>query len=273
MDPFSCRWRDWSPGACRGGGLVQRGRNRFRTAPVEAQTRRRLDLATSEEHLLRAEYQSLRARSAVIVNGVDGERFQPADAVTRERFRAELGVGEDHFLIGFVGHEFSRKGLPVLLEALAGLDDHFRLLVVGGSAEMVRQGERTARSHGVRGRVAFVGRVDDPSSLIACTDALCLPSAYEASPLVVLESLACGVPVVSTRTGSTPDVLTPGEDGYLVERDAKGIADALRDIRASSIDFPAKARATAERHSWSAVALRYLEVFDRVLLEQRKPVS
>ena len=91
--------------------------------------------------------------------------------------------------------------------------------------------------------------------------------------MVVLESLACGVPVVSTRTGSTPDVLTPGEDGYLAERDARSIAHALRDIRSSSTDFSAKAQATAERHNWSAVALRYLEVFDRVLLEQRKPVS
>ena len=124
---------------------------------------------------------------------------------------------------------------------------------------MIRRARAQARRAGVADRVVFAGERPDPVPLLRASDVLVLPSAYEANALVVLEALACGVPVVSTRVGFAPDLIVDGENGFLVERDAAAIGARLAELDAQPLDaWRERARRTAEQHSWREVAGRYL---------------
>lgn len=200
-------------------------------------------LTAGEERLLRETYLRGGAeraavvgagvRTVVIPNGVDLERFRPASEEERAAARARcgwgrgcgpgeaelgaVGLGAAGLVAVFVGHEFERKGLEVALRAV-GLVAGVRLLVVGGSAGMVAAARARAAALGVGERVVFVGRRPDVLPYLHAADVLVLPSAYEANALVVLEALACGLPVVATRVGFAPDLLVDGVNGFLIGR-------------------------------------------------------
>lgn len=225
-------------------------------------------LTDGERDLLRETYPRLRPRAVVIPNGVDTERFRPPSAAERSAARAAIGAGGVDLVAVFVGHEFDRKGLDIALRALRDAEGVF-LLVVGGSPEMVAGAEDRARGLGVADRVRFVGRQADPVPFLHAGDASVLPSAYEANALVVLEALACGLPVLSTRVGFAPDIIADGENGFLIERDAGDLARRLADISAGDAgEWRSRARATAERFAWDAVARRYVELAAEIAHER-----
>jgi UDP-glucose:(heptosyl)LPS alpha-1,3-glucosyltransferase len=92
-----------------------------------------------------------------------------------------------------------------------------------------------------------------------------MPSAYESFGLVVLEALACGVPVVATPTGCVPDLIIDGVNGAVVDARAESVATGIMRVFSGDGDALAdRARATAEEHSWSRVAQRYLDVLSEV---------
>lgn len=147
-------------------------------------------------------------------NGVDLERFRPAESPP------------EGLVVAFVGHGFARKGLATALRALVHLPG-VELRVVGRDR---RQGVyvRLARSLGVLGRVRFLGAVDDLPPVLRRCRALVLPTRYDPSANVVLEAMACGLPVVTTRHDGAAEVLPMP---WLVVDDPDddvGIADALR---------------------------------------------
>jgi glycosyltransferase involved in cell wall biosynthesis len=228
-------------------------------------------LTTTEAALLVETYGRVRAPIHVIPNGVDVERFRPPEAGERAAARAELGLPDAGAVAVFVGHEFERKGLPVAMEALVDAPG-VTLLVVGGNAEMIRSAASRARRLGVADRVVFAGERPDPVPCFHASDILVLPSAYEANALVVLEALACGLPVVSTHVGFAPDIIVDGDNGFLVDRDAASVAERLRDLAASDLtEWRVRARRTAERHTWPDIAQRYLDLVDAVRAEREAP--
>ena len=165
-------------------------------------------------------------------------------------------------VVVFVGHEFDRKGLTPLVEAIAASPAQVRLLVVGGDPDMVGRAEAHASDVGSSDRVRFVGRVQDPRPYLAAGDLFALPSAYEAHSLAVLEALASGLAVVVTPTGGATDVVIDGENGWVVEATAPDISRAILAYLASDPEARRRsARASAERLTWSSVADRYLAVF------------
>jgi len=225
-------------------------------------------LTDGERDLLRETYPRLRPRAVVIPNGVATERFRPPTAAARVAARAAIGAAGDEMVAVFVGHEFDRKGLDIALRALRGADGVL-LLVVGGSPEMVAGAEERARALGVADRVRFVGRQADPVPFLHAGDVFVLPSAYEANALVVLEALACGLPVLSTRVGFAPDIIVDGENGFLLERDTSDLVRRLADVAAGdATEWRARARATAERFAWDAVARRYLALAEEIAREK-----
>ena len=215
-------------------------------------------LTKTEAELLVSTFGRVRAPIHVIPNGVDVNRFRPPDTAERAAARAAFGIVDDRTVAVFIGHEFERKGLPIAMAALAGAPGVL-LLVVGGSPDMIRKAQVQAQQAGVGERVHFAGTHGNPIPLLWASDLLVLPSAYEANALVVLEALACGLPVVSTRVGFAPDLIVDGENGFVVERDAEAIGARLAELDAQPLDaWRDRARRTAEQHSWREVAGRYL---------------
>jgi UDP-glucose:(heptosyl)LPS alpha-1,3-glucosyltransferase len=220
-----------------------------------------VNLTTTERDALRATYPHLRAPAVVIGNGVDVTRFAPPSPAERAAARTAAGVPDDAVHVVFVGHEFDRKGLDLVLAAAADLPD-VHVSVVGGTPDMLAEVRTRVARLGTTDRVHLAGRVPDPLPWLHAADALALPSAYEANALVVLEALACGVPVVATPVGYAPDVIEDGRTGWLVDRTVDGVRKGLAAVAAldddARRDAARAARATAERHGWDAVAHRYL---------------
>ncbi|WP_435736859.1 glycosyltransferase family 4 protein [Cellulosimicrobium sp. PMB13] len=225
-------------------------------------------LTRAEEATLRRTYGRVRPRTVVIPNGVDTQRFRPAGERERQDARDALGIPADALVALFVGHEFGRKGLRFLVAAARSRAD-VHVAVVGGSPEMLAELRREAAELTSSGRLHLAGTVDDPTPWFRAADLLALPSAYEANALVVLEALACGLPVVATPVGYVPDIVVDGENGFVVASDAGSVGDALdrygAQTEAGRARLSAAARATAEAHDWDVVAARYLDLFDEIL--------
>ncbi|CAN7466690.1 glycosyltransferase family 4 protein [Terrabacter sp. LjRoot27] len=220
-----------------------------------------VNLVTDEERLLRETYPRLAIPTVVIGNGVDVDRFRPPTDEERRLARQALDLGDEDRMVLFIGNEFGRKGLPVLVDAVASLDDDVHLVVVGGTADMIEAEWARAASRGVGGRLRFAGSDPDPRPWLHAADVLAMPSAYESYGLVVLEALACGVPVVATATGCVPDVVVEGVNGAVVDSSVAGLAAGLSRVLGLEQEPTRRAaRATAEQHSWASVARRYLEV-------------
>ncbi|MEJ1088248.1 glycosyltransferase family 4 protein [Microbacterium sp. Mu-80] len=207
----------------------------------------------------------------MIANGVDLERFRPPTPEQREAAREAEGVTADQSVALFIGHEFERKGLPVVLDALRQVPG-VRLVVVGGTAAMISDARRRAARAGVADRVRFAGQLDDPLSTLHAADCFVLPSAYEANALVVLEALACGVPVVATPVGAAPDLLTDGVNGAIVRRNPDSVAAGISRVGMPDATMRTAARAVAEKHSWSNVAQSYLTLAESLRGDER-PLS
>lgn len=219
-----------------------------------------VSLTSGESALLASTYPRIRPRRVVISNGVDVERFRPATPAERIEARRRLApaIPADALCLAFVGHEFARKGLGIAIEALAAAPAA-HLLVAGGTQQMIAEQRETAERWGVGDRVHFVGRLADARPAFYAADALVLPSAYEANALVVLEAMAAGIPVVATPVGYVPDLVVDASNGFVIERTAGAVADAIERLRAADrAELGRQARRSAEAHSWSRIADRYL---------------
>lgn len=233
-----------------------------------------VNLVSDEERLLREAYPRLALPTVVIGNGVDIERFRPPTASERAAARTDLGLDDGDRMVLFIGNEFGRKGLPSLVEAVARLGPDVRLVVVGGTPDMIAAEAARPAAVALGGRLSFAGAHPDPRPWLRAADALAMPSAYESYGLVVLEALASGVPVVATPTGCVPDVVTDGVTGAVVEATPAGLAAGLaRALALEPAVAGAAARRTAEQHSWAMVARRYLEVLSGLRPDRGAPVD
>lgn len=171
-----------------------------------------------------------------------------------------------------VGRLCDVKGQHELIAALPllGREDVTVLLVgedVESGGSYKRLLEEQARERGVEGRVRFLGSRDDVPALLAAADALVLPSWIEGFPLVVLEAMAAGVPVVATAVGGTPEAVVNGETGLLVPtRDVHALARAIRHLledpdRARRLGEAGRRRAR-ERFEANAAARRILGLYE-----------
>lgn len=221
-----------------------------------------VNLVSAEESALREAYPRLRVPTVVIGNGVDTEKFRLPTAEERAATRAALGLTADDIVLLFVGHEYDRKGLPRVVDALEHLPAHAHLVVVGGTPDLVEDTSSAAASRGLASRVHLVGADPDPRRYFHAADVFVLPSAYESYGLVVLEALASGVPVVATPTGCVPDVIVNGVNGFAAPAHGPTIAARTLDLVAQPLQQrQTNARRSAETHSWTSVAEEYLELF------------
>lgn len=199
------------------------------------------------EEELREELSLPRSVPVAVINmGVDRETFQAVPDG-----RASLGLPEDARIVLFAGNFIRRKNLEVLIPAFdiavrAGGTD--LLLLAGGDPEGRRAAvEADVRDRGLGEHVRFLG-VLEPHKLAAvmtAADVFVLPSVFEAAGVVLLEAMACGTPVVASRVGGIPGVVS-SECGRLVPpTDVKGFAEAMAEVIRRGKPFFAEGCATA----------------------------
>ncbi|SEK22645.1 glycosyltransferase [Nonomuraea pusilla] len=172
-------------------------------------------------------------RLSVRVHGVDveGQRRAAAEA---DRVRQEWQVPEGAFLVVHVGNFRPVKNHRLLVEAAAKVvaREPRATFLLAGSGPLYEETARRVAELGTGG-VRLLGPVPGAGRLIAAADLLVISSTYEGLPVVAMEALAAGVPVVSTRVGGVPDVVEPGVNGLLTRPDdvealAAGILEAMR---------------------------------------------
>ncbi|MBP2680795.1 MAG: glycosyltransferase [Candidatus Krumholzibacteriota bacterium] len=184
-------------------------------------------------------------KAQAVYNGIP-ESYGRRREEWRGKMRRLLGLGAAETGLVFVGSLVERKGLGVLLEALGALRSSPWRLAVVGDGERRAEYEALARSRGVDDRVTFLGEIPeaDVEKVLSGSDVLVLPSTMEGMPYVVIEAMACSLPVAATRVDGIPEAAPDGESGLLV---APGDADALREALARLIgDEPLRARFGAE---------------------------
>jgi glycosyltransferase involved in cell wall biosynthesis len=139
-----------------------------------------------------------------------------AGARPREEVRRELGCGAEERLVLAAAALVRRKGLDLLLEALAGAAGERPLrAVIAGEGRERRRLERRAAAPDLAGRVRFVGRVEALADLLAAADVVAVPSRAEGLGIAALEAMAAGRPVVAARVGGLAEAVVDGESGLL----------------------------------------------------------
>jgi glycosyltransferase involved in cell wall biosynthesis len=206
-------------------------------------------------------------RISVIPSAVDPHAL----AAPRERagIRRELGLDDGEFCLLALAALERRKGIDVLLDALAELETPPRVLVAGDGPCRAELEEQSARL-GLATRVSFLGRRQDKACLLLACDALVLPSRAEGLGVAALEAMACARPVVASRVGGLADLVRDGETGLLVppedpEALARAIAALARDAALCRRLGEAGAARIAERHLPSRMCDAYEELYARAL--------
>ncbi len=204
-------------------------------------------------------------KTVVLRNGVDPERFRPVD---RDACRAALGVPADAAVLVSVGFLVPRKGHDLTIRAVASLPEGARphLLIAGDGPEEERLRALIAEL-GVADRVRLLGPVEHGalSEVFSAADLSVLASSREGWPNVLLESMACGTPVVATAVHGSPEVVRDRTVGRLVEeRTVEALAAAIRDALEQRFDREA-VRAYAESMGWEETTRGLHDLFREVL--------
>jgi glycosyltransferase involved in cell wall biosynthesis len=222
---------------------------------VMGQMLRRLDTIICVGHDIRAnllEYlPSLRPeRLVVIPNGIDTDRFA-ANGPAPDDLRRLLGLAADVTLVGFLGRFMVQKGFLPLLGALErlvreGPPRSFHLVTVG-SGDFEREYRAEIERRGLRKHVSMLGFVMDAAPLLRQLDLLAVPSLWEASPLLPMEAMCAGVPVLGTDCIGLREVLRNTPSRVVRAGDVEQLERGLRDSLAQPRTEAARAFAPAAR--------------------------
>jgi glycosyltransferase involved in cell wall biosynthesis len=208
--------------------------------------------------------------SRVIPPGVDARRFSP-DAASRTRVRGERGWDDRTPVVGFAGRFVREKGLDVLAAALRRMSSPWHALFVGGGPELAMVQALAAE---YPGRVSIARGVthDEMPAYYNAMDVLCAPSRTtlrwrEQFGRMLIEAMACGVPVVASRSGEIPHVI--GEAGILLPEDdpdawGAALTGLLRDAGARRRLADLGLRRARTDFAWPVIARRHLDFFEEL---------
>ncbi len=215
-------------------------------------------------------------RIEVIYNGVDLNRFNPGVRNTyRTTIRTRLGADDATRVMLFVSRNFKRKGLRQLIESLALLKAHKErlLLVVLGRGNPLPY-QRLASQLGVADHIRFAGAHPAAEEYYAASDFLILPTLYDPFSNVCLEALACGLPVITTRSNGASEVIRDGVNGFVLE-DAnrrEAMAETISRMMREGVceTMGEQAAATARRYALEENLQQTLALYDTVIAIKKR---
>ncbi len=203
------------------------------------------------------------AKIAVLRNGVDLQLFSPLD---RDRVQHRLGITTSTLLS--VGNLVPNKGHDLAIKALVDLPGIH--LIIVGQGEEERALKSLASTLGLSDRVYFSGPLshEELRQYYAAADILVLASSREGWANVLLESMACGTPVVATNVGGTPEIINAPEAGVLIEeRNPQALSHAIKRLLCHYPDRGATRR-YAEQFSWEETTSGQLQLFTSIFANQ-----
>lgn len=234
-------------------------------------------------------------RIHVVRNGVNLEQFRPLDGSCA---RQQLGIEADEVVVGMVGSFKPQKNHLMFLQVARRVVERLprsRFLFVGGRlneggeklpslrpgtgfhrnvAAYHRQVSETIDELGLRERCLLVGKVGNMAEMYSACDVTVLTSHHEGTPNVLLESMACGVPVVATNVSDNAFVVPDGEVGYLVEPDnVAGMVERVCGLlgdRAVRRRMGVAGRKWVEKEFSTAILARNTEAVYLELLEKKR---
>ncbi len=163
-------------------------------------------------------------------NGIDARKFLPAVDGQRELAKSALGLAPGTFVVGGMGRLVPQKNFSLFLEVAARVIPRYpsAFFLIAGTGPQEEELKAKALALGIHDRVRFLGHVADRLGLYHSFDALLMTSDFEGTPMVLLEAMACGLPVVASEVDGIAEVCTNQRDALLVSPgDCGGFALAL----------------------------------------------
>jgi glycosyltransferase involved in cell wall biosynthesis len=202
----------------------------------------------------------------VIPVGIDTKLFKPLNKeAVRKKYKFEM----QDIIVLFIGRFSKEKGLDMLLEVYNRLNINqkkIKLVLVGEGPDKEKL-ENTIRTQKIEG-VTFIEPLphDKIPEIINCADVLALSSSYEGMPTVVLEALACGVPVVSTDVGDVKNVVVNGKTGFVIKKRVVGaFRDALAEVIGNGREYYSKDCAEmSQNYSWDNITEKIMNVYSEL---------
>jgi glycosyltransferase involved in cell wall biosynthesis len=169
-----------------------------------------------------------------VYNGIDGEIFKDSFSIEeKSKIKESLRIREDEFIAAIVaslrqkkGHEHAFKAV----KAIARAGDKVRLLILGDGERKIFL-QKCAEQLSVSRNLVWLGYQNDPRKFLSVSDALIVPSIAESFPISILEALAMGKPVIASRVGGIPEVISDGLNGFLFEpKDVLSLVEKLQKL-------------------------------------------
>lgn len=208
----------------------------------------------------------------IVYIGLDHKIFNPElRRRNRPEVRRELGV-EDKFVLGLVGNDWKKKGLVALIEALAQLKDLPLVLVVAGKDDATPYQARI-RELGLDEKVKFCPSRADVQWYYAAADVYVGPSLEDTFAQPPAEAMACGLPVITTATNGTAEIMTDGVDGLILQdpNDVAGLAERIRWLFEHPQEreaIAAQATVTAADYTWDRNGVEMRAIFAEALIRK-----
>ena len=204
---------------------------------------------------------------SVIPLGVDTTEFTPQNQLLhRQNIRQRYNLSEDHFVILMVANELRRKGLSVLLQALANTRDiPFMLMVVGCASTLAYAAQ--AQQLGINNKVIFIPATADIKKYYACGDAFVMPTQYEPFGLVIVEAMAAGLPVIVSKCAGASFLL---DEKQLIQNplDVNEVAEKIRHMAEDSgfrITAGKNAVKKIQELTWENTTKQVISVYENIL--------
>jgi glycosyltransferase involved in cell wall biosynthesis len=206
----------------------------------------------------------------IVYMGIDHSIFNPGSRLAqRAQARKDLGIAAGQFVFVLVGNDWRKKGLFTLLNALPRLSDLPVLLLVAGNDEK-HSYESQIRNSMLSSRIRFLPSRRDVAFYYAAADVYVGPSIEDTFAQPPAEAMACGLPVITTATNGTAEIMTQGVDGLILNEpnDATALASLMRRVYEDGElrqKLGENAARTALQYTWDRNAEQFREIFAAIL--------
>ena len=203
-------------------------------------------------------------RIKVIYNGVDNDKFNLGVKTYSAAMRDKYSIDNDELVLLFISNNWERKGLSTIIEAMSKTGIEKIRLVVVGRGEKRRYISLAKNKMISPDKLIFTGLTDDVEKYYGMADIFVLPSRYEPFSNVCLEAMACGLPVITTRTNGASELIKIGENGFIIDdwKDSDSIGGVIKILNNGNIreKFGENATRTAKEYTWE----RHIEETNKV---------